>query len=522
MKRIKSIVIVGGGSSGWMSAAYLSHVLYDLDITLIESRTTPRIGVGEATTPILARFMKRLGFPQWESWLPECDGTIKTGILFENWYKKPDWYWHPFETLDYLDEHHHVGHGWLQFNRNGEPEFQDKLSFYRSFYLSTILNAEHNRRPVLELFAYHMNADLFADFLRKSSPKVRHILDEVLEVRLNPTGEIDSLLTSEHGVLKADLFIDCTGFRRKLIREVAPHQPYESYSSSLFCDRAVVLRFPYRDDDSRSSEMHPYVKASAWSNGWTWSIPLFSRISSGYVYSSNFLSDDEAEKELRNHWGYQRTKDAIPLKVKFESGKLRDLWVKNCVSIGLAGSFVEPLESTGLAIAQTGLEILASILDARCYNEAMQGRYNMHLQKFCDDIKQFIIAHYCFTSREDTPFWQAVKNDTKIPDDLAMRLEVFQTLLPTPSTKGVEEWWFFRDISWFSVLLGMNFLFNPPPIKNELLDMARAIARKRLEVVRKYVKNFPSHFEYLRDRVYQPRERVMNVFKNADLTAAVK
>ncbi len=518
MKTIKSIVIVGGGSSGWMSAAYLSRVLFDLDITLIESRNTPRIGVGEATTPILTRFMKRLGYDQWESWLPSVDGTIKTGILFENWRQKDEWYWHPFESLEYLDDRHHVGHGWLQLNRSGDPDFQDKLSFYRAFYISTILNCEFGKRPVLGTFAFHMNADLFADFLQKTCPKVRHIFDDVTEVRLNSAGEIDGLLTSEHGVVKADLFIDCTGFRRKLIRQVDPHQVYESYAQSLFCDRAVVLRFPYKDNGSRSSEMHPYVKASAQSSGWIWTIPLFSRISSGYVYSSSFLSDEEAENELRHYWGYQRTKAVTPLKVKFESGKLTNLWVKNCVSIGLAGGFVEPLESTGLAITQSGLEILTSILDARCYDDAMRDRYNMHLQKFCDDIKQFIIAHYFPTTREDTPFWRAVKHDTKIPDDLAARLEIFQRLLPTVSTKGIDEWWFFKDISWFSVLLGMNFSFNPAPLENRLLEITKSIGSKRLQAIQQHTKNLPGHFEYLRDRLYEPRERLMNLFKTVDST----
>jgi tryptophan halogenase len=522
MKKVRSVVIVGGGSSGWMSAAYLSRVLFDLDITLVESRTTPRIGVGEATTPILNRFMKRLGFQDWESWLPEVDGTIKTGILFKNWHQKNDWYWHPFELLDYLDHRHHVGHGWLQLNRSGDPDFRNKSSFFRAFYLSTILNCESGKRPVLNTFAYHMNADLFADFLQKTCSKVRHIFDDVVEVKLNSAGEIDDLVTSEHGVLKADLFIDCTGFRRKLIRQLDPHQPYESYAGSLFCDRAVVLRFPYGENGSHAAEMRPYVEASAESSGWIWTIPLFSRISSGYVYSSSFLSDADAEVELRKHWGHDRTKDASPLKVKFESGKLKNLWLKNCVPIGLAGSFVEPLESTGLAITQVGLELLTSILDARCYDEAMRDRYNMHLQKFCDDIKQFIIAHYCLTQREDTPFWRAVKYDTKIPDDLAARLEVFQKLLPTDSTKGIEEWWFFKDISWFSVLLGMNFSFDLPQLENSLLETAKSIGNKRLHTAQQYVNNLPSHFEYLKKRLYEPRENLMQVFRNVDLAAAAR
>lgn len=504
MKKIGSVVIVGGGSSGWMSAAYLSKVLFDLDITLVESKHTPKIGVGEATTPILSRFMKRLGFSNWESWLPYCDGTLKTGILFENWFQIADRYWHPFETLDYFDDRYHMGHCWLQFSRAGKAGFENKDSFYRSFFVSTIANAEQNQRPVLDLFAYHLNADLFGEFLRKSATRVRHVQDDVIDIRLNESGLIEEIITAEHGALHADLFIDCTGFRKKLIRTVDARQPYESYSSSLFCDRAVVLRFPYRSEESRSQEMHPYVKASAQSSGWIWAIPLYDQISSGYVYSSHFLSENEAEEELRNYWGQERVREVVPLKVKFESGKLQNLWVKNCVAIGLAGSFVEPLESTGLAITQVGLELLASILDARCYDDFMVQRYNMHLQKFCDDIKQFITAHYCFTNREDTPFWRHVKHDTQIQEDLAARLEIFQQHLPSVSTKGVEEWWFFRDISWFSVLLGMNFPFKTPVVEDHLLEKATVLLAQKLQKIEAVMKKPQTHFEYLRDTVYRP------------------
>jgi tryptophan halogenase len=511
MKRIKSVIIVGGGSSGWMSAAYLSRVLFDLDITLVESPRTPTIGVGEATTPVISRFMTRLGFNRWESWLPEVDGTIKTGIRFENWYAKGDSYWHPFEGLDYLDEKHHVGHAWLNLHEMGDSQFQDLASFYRSFYTSTYLNLELGKGPACKPFAFHLDADRLATLLQKRSQQVRHILDDVNDVQLDEQGDIAGLSTASHGTLRADLYIDCTGFRRRIIGRVAESQMYETYAESLFCDRAFVLRFPYRDDSSRRAEMSPYVTASARSSGWKWTIPLFSRISSGYVYSSRFISDEQAEMELRNDWGNERTKDAVTHKVRFQSGKLESLWVRNCVAVGLAGGFIEPLESTGLVITQVGLEILASILDARYYDKRMQVRYNMQMQKLCDDIKQFIIAHYALTGRDDTPFWKAVKRETKIPDDLAARLEVFQRLLPTGSTKGIEEWWFFKDVSWFSVLLGMRFPFRIAPLSSSLIDQARAIADKRRRALEKNVANIPSHFDYLQRRIYDPWEQVRRV-----------
>jgi tryptophan halogenase len=503
MKKVKSIIIVGGGSSGWMTAAYLSTVLFDVDISLIESRTTPRIGVGEATTPILTRFMRRLGFNSHRQWLSACDGTIKTGILFENWCRVGERYWHPFESLDYVDERYHVGHCWLNFHRQGESGFAARESFYEQFYVSTLANARHNRGPVLDTFAFHLNADRFGDFLRRSSRGVRHIEDDVLDLELNEQGEIARIITAEHGKLEADLFIDCTGFRGRLIRRLE-QQPYESYSSSLLCDRAVVLRFPYQhaSGEGKAAELLPYVLASARSSGWIWTIPLHSGISSGYVYSSEFLTESQAEEELRNYWGRQRTQGAVPLQVRFCSGKLPRVWVKNCVAIGLSGSFIEPLESTGLAITQTGIELLASMLDARYFDTRMIDRYNLQVEKFCDDVKQFIVAHYCLTERDDTPFWRHVKHDTRIPEDLAARLEVFRRYLPSSSTKGTQEQWFFAELSWFSVLLGMNFPFLTPDVPASILAGARSIHKKKMEKIEKLLRTSKSHLDYLCSEIY--------------------
>jgi tryptophan 6-halogenase len=502
MRHVKSIAIVGGGSSGWMSAAYLSSVLVDTKITLIESPRVPKIGVGEATTPALNRFMARLGVDDYCDWLGKADGTIKTGILFRDWSKRGDSYWHPFEDLEYLDTHNHMGHYWLHQFQNQAKGFEERASFFKDFYVTTKLNAEGHRGPVVPSFAFNFDADRFGDYLRTRAIGVRHLRDDVIEVSLDDNQAINKLRTREHGDIEADLYLDCTGFQRLLIRKVAPEQPFESYRDSLFCDRAVVLRFPYASDGYGRVEMHPYVQARAMNHGWVWSIPLHSRLSSGYVYSSGFADAETAERELRAYWGEARTKDVTAHHIRFESGKLKNLWAKNCVAIGLAGSFVEPLESTGLAITQVGLEILASTLDARYFDESIQSRYNMHMQKFCDDIRQFIIAHYCFTQREDTPFWRAVKWDTVIPADLAARLDVFRRLLPSTHTKGMDEWWFFRDVSWFSVLLGMHFDFAPSSLTPSLLAAGERVRLQRIHRRQQLLRTAPSHIDFLREKIY--------------------
>jgi tryptophan halogenase len=250
--------------------------------------------------------------------------------------------------------------------------------------------------------------------------------------------------------------------------------------------------------------MRPYVTASAQSAGWIWTIPLYSRLSYGYVYCSSFLSADDAERELRRYCGDLMAEGSTGLRLQFTTGKLRRLWVRNCVAIGLAGGFIEPLESTGLAIVQMGVEMLASMLDARYFDERMPQRYDAHLEKFYRDIMQFIIAHYALTNREDSAFWRAVKHDTVIPDDLAARLAVFRTLLPTTGTKGLAEPWMFRDLSWFSVLLGMHFDFAPPAAGAALRDAALAVIERKRREVEELERVLPNHYDYLSQQVYRP------------------
>lgn len=502
MRKVSSVAIVGGGSSGWMAAAYLSNVLPDVSVTLIESKNVPVIGVGEATVPFLNTFLARIGNADPQSWMPACDATYKTGILFESWYEVGDRYWHPFDYLDYVDVCHHTGHCWWTARRNGDPAFRERWSFYDSFFPSTTLNVDELRAPSFREFAYHFDSNQFGEFLRKASPRVRHVLDDVLDAELSHDGDIASLQTAEHGDVSADLYLDCSGFRRRLIGRVAPDQGFVSYADSLFCDRAVVIRIPYTPIEDRERVIRPYVRSSARAGGWIWSIPLYSRMSSGYVYSSSFLSEEEAEAELRRYWKGKDVADVESLHVRFETGKLPCTWVKNCIAIGLAGGFIEPLESTGLAITQMGIEMAASMLDARYYDQAIVDRYNAHVSKFYVDIMHFIVVHYCLTNREDTPFWRAVKHETFLPPELEARLEVFRTQLPTSGTKGTNEVFMFRDISWFAVLLGMNFAFAPEPVDKALLTAARLIRERKREAVREMRTKLPNHYRFLRDSIY--------------------
>jgi tryptophan halogenase len=503
MKKVSSILIVGGGSAGWMSAAYLSRRLQGVQVTLVESEKMPPIGVGEATTPMMRHFLAAVGFSSPESWMPQCEATFKTGIFFENWYEPGDHYWHPFESLDYIDDRYHVGHSWLAEQADGRGGYRDRHSFYERHFASTALNVGQNKMPHHPDIAYHFDAARFGQLLRQAADGVKHILDEIVWVELDDAGDIAAVATAEHGMLSADLYIDCTGFRRQLTKKVAPTEPFRSAAKALFNDRAVVARMRWDPDVDLGRQVFPYVKATARSAGWIWSIPLFDRLSCGYVYSSSFISDEDATRELERHCGPNWDRAAELFPVKFMTGKLAHLWIKNCVAIGLAGGFVEPLESSGLAITQVGIELLASILDARYYDPPAIERYNLALDKCYADVIHFIIAHYCLTRREDTPYWAAVKHEALVPPELVARLEVFQRYLPTTDTKGLREGtWAFRDLSWFCVLLGMNFPFHIPKLPERAMEEGARLAREKRRLVEEMSAKLPEHYRFLESRVY--------------------
>lgn len=502
MRRVGSIAIVGGGSSGWMAAAHFGRLFPDLTVSVIESDTIPVIGVGEATVPLLTLFMDRLGFPDPQAWMKLCDATYKTGILFEDWRAQGEAYWHPFEYLDYVDVGIHAGHCWLNWHRAGDPAFRTRQSFAEAFFPSFRLNALGNRAPAFREVAYHIDAGLLGEFLRDAAPGVERVVGTVQVVERGAAGDLEALVLDGGRRVAADLFLDCTGFRRVLMRAAAPENRFDSYAQSLFCDRAVVIRMEHPEGAAKEAALHPYVRAAARSAGWIWSIPLYGRMSSGYVYSSAFLSEEEAERELRAYWRLG-DRDVGPVhRVRFETGKLDRSWAGNCIAIGLAGGFIEPLESTGLAITQTGIELAGSMLDARVYDARTVARYNAHMTKFYEDILHFIIVHYCLTRRRDSAFWRAVAESTHVPEALAARLEVFRRLLPTGATRGTNEVFMFRDISWFAVLLGMGFDFEAAPVPDKLQTAARMIRARKAEQLAEQERRLPNHYRYLRENVF--------------------
>ena len=292
-------------------------------------------------------------------------------------------------------------------------------------------------------------AKFLAEYAKKLGAK--QILDDVLHVNPASDGSIGSLVTKSNGELTADLYVDCTGFRGLLINK-ALGEPFISFSDSLLCDSAIAMQMP---SDGAKEGINPYTTATALTCGWVWNIPLFQRIGSGYVYSSEFSTPENAELEFRSHLG-ARAQGCKASHIKMRIGRSRNSWVRNCVAIGLSSGFVEPLESTGIFFIQHGIEELVNYFPSAERDEQAIKSYNKAIADCIDGVREFLVLHYVASTRADTPFWQATKRDIKVPSHLAERLELWKHRLPTNKTIN-PNYHGFEAYSYSVMLLGLGF-----------------------------------------------------------------
>ena len=515
---IRKIVIAGGGSSGWMTASYLSNNLKDVHITLIESSDIPTIGVGESTIPPIVDFMKGLGLEE-KDWMPQCNATIKSAICFKDFYKKGDpRFWFPFTGIE-IFEGRPINRHWLHEHFNN-PDYKSRHSFYDYCYITPAICKHGSTVKALPQplgYAYHVDSGLLGAVLKDYSKEhgVEHVVDKIIKVNLDERGWIKSLSREKGEDIDGDLFIDCTGFGSYLMDKVM-NEPFEDYYDCLFNDRAVAIRIKYEDKDK---EMSSYTECTAITSGWVWRVPLYNRLGTGYVYSSNYKSEDEAEQELRQHLGEHRSKDSDALHLKIRVGKHKRSWVKNCIAIGLSGGFVEPLESTGLQIVQGQVDLLMQILRREDdYNIGDVKTYNDSVTRLYEIIRDFLVCHYALTSREDTPYWRDVKYETRIPDTLSNKLQIARTNMPDQEVLKV-----FDDSSlagfnfndgWMSVLVGMNHLpFDHAELRKKKIGAyedsivnSLAKAKQRYQQIQQMkqtqVAKMPSHYQWLKKNIY--------------------
>jgi tryptophan 7-halogenase len=440
---VKKVVIAGGGTSGWCVATALSQQMGALvDITLIESEELGTVGVGEATFPTIRTFHKILGLDERE-FLRVTRGSIKLGILFDNWARLGDRYVHSFGVLGkstWLGDFHHY---WVAAKAAG---FGDELGDYCFEHQAARAHKFFTSPESRINYAYHFDATLYARYLRARSEKagVRRIEGKIGSVVQHAeSGFIEAVVMESGQRVDGDLFIDCTGFRALLIEQTLK-AGYDDWSQWLRNDSALALQTDYPLND-----IPPYTRAIAHQAGWQWKIPLQHRQGTGHVYSSAYTTDDAAREVLM---GKLEGNIRVELRLlKFKTGRRRSAWIKNCVAIGLAGGFVEPLESTSIHLIQAGITRLLRLFPISGCNEALIRQYNQESRTEYERVRDFIVLHYKATERDDTPYWRDCR-DMAVPDTLAQRLELYrETGLVFPDAADV-----FRVDSWLQVLVGQR------------------------------------------------------------------
>jgi len=428
--KIKKILVLGGGSAGWMSAAYLWKALRGrVEVTLVESDRIGTVGVGESTIPTIRPILfDFLEIPESE-WMPACNATFKQGIKFVNWRDSPEEHGenHFYHVFGESKEHNEVPltHYWIKKRLAGFSGDFSTTCYPSPTLMEEGRSPKHFDERVAVPYAYHFDATLVGDFLRDwaKTKGVRHVVDDVVGVERTETGDIESVRTAGGQTLAADLFIDCSGFAGVLIEKTF-EEPFISFSDCLLCDAAIALPVPHT-----SATLNPYTTATALENGWVWDTPLHDRIGAGYVYASQFTTPEKAEAELRGFLG-PAAEGVEARHLRMRVGRRRNSWVGNCVSIGLSSCFTEPLEATGLYFIYAALYHLVRYFPTKRINPILRDKFNERIAFMADDVRDFIAMHYCTSSREDTEFWRANRHSLVIPDSLQAILDEYRAGVP--------------------------------------------------------------------------------------------
>jgi tryptophan halogenase len=528
MSQIKKVLIVGGGSAGWMTAAILAKKCKFLDISLIESKRIGTIGVGESTLGQINRYLDMLEIKD-EDWMEFCNATYKTSIKFTDFRKKGTYFHYPFGDFDVQHSYNGIM-DWLYYQAytgNSLP-----VTDFAETYVSQVMMTDKNKMTRNEddkvpgfnfhlNTAYHMDAEKFGIFLKERiclPNGVTRIEDTIVNIKQNEQGEISEIITEGGLSLTADLYIDCTGFKKLLIEKTMGSE-FISFHDMLMNDRALAARVPYID---REKEMESVTNCTAIENGWVWNIPLWHRIGTGYVYSSKFVSQEQAEIEFKNHLR-KRLGDKVE-EVEFKSIEIRHgvqktPWIKNVCAIGLALGFIEPLESTGLLTTHENLIRLVATLSRRdgYVNQFDIDGWNFAAREEMEGFKQFVSIHYALSERDDTEYWRHVtKNVRYAPSTFDLKpeyrfnnMELMRQLnidnkFPSTTPDGK---------IFIAIGMGLN------PVSKAIAEMeayrhdhalhtwqeVRKTYESRKESINKHIDTLPTHYEFLRDNIYHAK-----------------
>lgn len=490
--RIKKIIIVGGGTAGWMTAAAIAKVLGAnyCDVDLVESEEISTVGVGEATIPQIQLFNRLLDLDE-DEFMRKTQGTFKLGIQFVNWTRIGHKYLHAFgdvgKDMDAIQFYHY----WLKMSQMSDIDDLESytISGAASRQNKFIRPFDAGNSPLSGIaYAFHFDAGLYARFLREyaESRGVKRTEGKVVDVRLNNDNGFIEAVTLESGqVIEADFFIDCSGFRGLLI-EGALKTGYEDWTHWLPCDRAWAV--PCESVEP----LTPYTQSIARPAGWQWRIPLQHRIGNGHVFSSKFMSEDEARSILLNNLDGKAL--AEPKLLRFVTGKRKKIWNKNCLSIGLSSGFMEPLESTSIHLIQSSIARLMSFFPNKNFDQEDIDEFNRQADFEVEKIRDFLILHYHVTERDDSEFWNYCRT-MSIPDALTQKIEQFKK--NGRIYRNSSE--MFNDLSWLEVMHGQGIR---PRAYHPLVDRMsvdaisqRLVGIKR--VIDQSVDYMPTHAQFI-------------------------
>ncbi len=492
-KQIKNVVIAGGGTAGWMAGAALCKLLgKNITVTLIESDEIATVGVGEATIPPIRTFHKLLGINE-QAFMKATQASFKLGISFENWGQKETDYIHSFGMTGkecWAGEFHHF---WLHSLSLGlESEFGQYC-----YELQAAKQGKFAFNPQNPInYAFHMDASRYALFLREFSENlgVKRREGKITQVNKSAeTGYINSLTLEDGSTVAGDFFIDCTGFRGLLI-EQALHTGYEDWSHLLPCDSAIAVQTKAISDD-----IPPYTRAIAHDAGWQWQIPLQHRVGNGLVYCSRYLADADAKQLLLNN--IQGETLTEPKVIKFKTGRRRKGWNKNCLALGLASGFVEPLESTSIHLIMSGIIRFMRLFPFNGITEQAINEYNKQLKSEIENIRDFIVLHYKVTDRTDSEFWQHCQS-MEVPDTLAHKISLFKQT----GRVFLDDGDIFRVDSWVQVMLGQGIMPKQHHLIASLMsdDELTRFLNSIKQQINQRVSQLPSHQAFLQQ--YCPAE----------------
>ncbi len=494
MKPLSKIVIVGGGTSGWLAASMLCHHLKRelCEIELVESEELGTIGVGESTVPPFVGLIHRLGIDEQE-FIRATEGTYKLGIQFVGWHERHDKYFHPFGVIGKPIGSHDFYQCWLKARANGDTSALQDFSPCnvmaeqgRFFHPAKARNTPIGGAN----YALHVDALLVTRYLRgyAEARGLKRTEGRVTEVKRRADGFIESVRLARGEEIRGDFFIDCTGFKALLIGKTLGVENVD-WSNYLPCDRAVVVK------SENQGPLLPYTRATAEAAGWSWRIPLQHRVGNGYVYSSRFISDAAARAALLRGLGGAAVEETRV--IPYTTGHREQFWKQNCLALGLSSGFIEPLEATSIHLIARGMDFFLRYFPDQSCDAALMREYNRRIIADFEEVRDFIVLHYAATARQDTPFWQWCR-DITLPDSLRERIELFRG--HGALREGVDE--LFRASSWQSVFEGMGIKPHDwcPRVENLDYTQIKDTLKTARAAIQGMVAHLPTHEEFLQSQ----------------------